>query len=79
MEKNKLVLVKIIISVITLVLCVLSFFKIINGAVVLPFALAALMIVEAIIERGKKLYLWIDIALAVVLIIFSVCVGTGIL
>ena len=79
MEKNKLVLVKLIISVIALVLCILSFFTIINGAVVVPFALAALMVVEAIIERGKKLYLWIDIALAAVLIIFAVCLGTGII
>ena len=79
MDKNKLISLKIVISIIALILCVLSFFKIINGAVVLPFALAALMVVEAIIEKGKKLYFWIDIALAAVLIVFAVCLTIGII
>ena len=73
MKKNKLVLVKFIISVIAIILCTLRLIGIINFGIPLV-ALAAGMVVEALIEwqKSKKLNMWIYIALAMTLIIIAV-------
>ncbi len=73
---RKLNLVKKIIAVTALIICLLGLFKVINPAIgvnIVLIILGMIVGIEAVLDfkKDKKLWMWIDIAVAAVLVILA--------